>query len=136
MKPFFADTYAILAAIRGDPAYSRRFQQARSFRTGNWNLLEALYVQISQGVPRDVAAHRLAPFLGAVLREDWRLLQKAAKIRLDFRAKGSVISTVDAVGFALATDAKLPFLTGDPAFRHVPEAEFLAARRGSVRKGS
>ncbi len=136
MKPFFADSYAILAVMRGDAEYSRRFREASFFRTGNWNLLECYYAHVSQGIAPQAAADRLAPFLRAAVGDGWDVLRAAAEVRIRFRSLGRVISNVDAVGYALARRHGLQFLTGDPSFKGMPGVDFLIRKTRSSKKGS
>lgn len=133
MTDFFADTYAILAFLQGDPGYAKRFR-GRQFRTGRWNLYEAYAAQRARGVPAAEAAENLAPFEGRVIPEDWETLRTAAETRMRLRAEGRRCSFVDAAGYALARREGLVFLTGDTGFQGVEHVEFLPQAGAPTRK--
>lgn len=139
MSEFFADSYAILAHLAGDPAYVARFKDA-TFRTSILNLFEAHYAQISRGVPDAEAVENLAPFEARAEAPDWSALREASLFRHELRSQGRRCSYIDAAGLVLARRSRLPFLTGDPAFEDVAGVEFLvegetkpAAKRGPRR---
>lgn len=130
MNDFYADTYAILAGLDGDPAYVSRLRSA-SFRTGWLNLYEAYYAQLARGVLPEEARWRLAPFEPAATNIAWSTLRAAAELRHRFLTEGRRCSYIDAAGYARARELGLPFLTGDPAFKGVAGVEFLPeTRRG------
>jgi len=131
---FFADTYAILAYLQGDPAYVKRFRGNR-FRTGTWNLYEAYAAQRARGVPPTEAMENLAPFEAAMVEADVETLREAAEARLRLRAEGRRCSHIDAAGYVLAQRQGLPFLTGDGAFEGVEGVDFLPeAGAGAARR--
>ena len=45
--------------------------------------------------------------------------------RKELKNKGLNISYVDAVGYQVARERKIKFLTGDEAFRDLPDVEFV-----------
>jgi hypothetical protein len=126
VRPFFADTYALLAWLSGEPAYVRRFERA-TYTTGWLNLMECHFFQISKGIPEADAARRLAPMERFATHPDWTVLRRASTIRRRMIEQGRRCSYVDSIGYAAAQSAKVPFLAGDGAFRGLEGVEFLAA---------
>jgi hypothetical protein len=78
----------------------------------------------------------MKPFLAVAEDARWATLAKAAAFRRASQARPVRLSYVDAVGYVLAAELRLPFLTGDPAFKGVPGVEFLPASRRPPKKGS
>lgn len=131
MTDFFADSYALLAFLAGDPGYQKRFEGA-GFRTSILNLLEVHYAQVSRGVPEPEAQGNLSPFELAAVTPDWPVLRQASIFRRDLRAEGLACSYIDAVGYAQARHLGLPFLTGDPAFEGIDGVEFLREKKARL----
>jgi hypothetical protein len=126
LKPFFADTYALLAWYNGDPGFVGRFA-GTTFRTGFLNLMECHFVNLKKGIlaAESAAILRLAePY---AIAADWATLREAAATRHRLRSQGRNSSYVDAVGYVMAQREGLPFLTGDKAFKKLAGVEFLRA---------
>lgn len=133
MTAFYADTYAIMALLNGDPTHIRRFR-AREFRTSWLNLYEAYYSQLARGVPEAEAAARLAPLEAHAEHPDWLTLKLASRFRLELKKTGRSCSYVDAAGYLQARQAQVPFLTGDPVFKGLEGVEFLEERASKRRR--
>lgn len=129
MRPFFADSYAILGALNRDPAFVARFRGAR-FRTSLLNLYEVFYVLLRRGMTEPELTTNLQPYEAVATAPGWSTLRAAARFRSSMLAKARHLSFIDAATYTQAREVGLPFLTGDPAFRGVDGVEFLAAVRG------
>lgn|GEM_PF-946005 len=128
MTEFYADTHAILSFLAGDEAAGKRFRSS-PFRTGLLNVYAAHFAQLSADVSAEEATRNLAPFEPVALAPDTPLLREAARFLQRERRGGRRLSLVDAVGYTHALRLGLPFLTGDPTFRGLPNVEFLERRR-------
>ena len=125
MTDFFADTYALFAALQGAPAYAEQFEARRGATTA-LNVVEFAY-----GLRRrDLAAHLpsvLPPVLDLVVQPPHSVVDRAARFKAERREAGAPCSYVDAWGYATARWLDVPFLTGDDDFRGVPGVRFLKA---------
>lgn len=125
MKSFFADSYALLAWLKGDPEYGRLFREATTYVTNVLNLLEVEYTMLRREVHPEEVDKAVVPFETRALGVDRPLLRHAARVRARMRADGLRCSYIDAIGYAHAQERELPFLTGDRAFRRMPGVHFL-----------
>lgn len=117
----YFDTYAILAVLRGSPAYEPL--RSEPGVTHQMNLLEAAVQLARRGVPAPFSLiDRMGLGLVGALRED---LEAAAgfKLRPEWRARN--LSYIDALGYALALRLGRPFLTGDAGFRGLPGVQYV-----------
>lgn len=127
MKPFFADTFAIVAAFRRDEKYGRRFRSGDA-KTGILNVLEATHVLLAAGVAPADTARWVSFFRARLIPLPWEVVTEAAAFRLARRREGLKFSYADAAGYMQARAAGLPFLTGDPDFKGLEGVEFLPSR--------
>ncbi len=117
---YYYDTYAILALYRGSARYGP-YRQATAF-TSLMNLFEVRYKVMESGRPEE--ARRLVErFRDCVVPFGEAHIQRASAFKLLHRRRG--VSYVDALGYTLAAELGVPFLTGDPAFRGIPGVEFV-----------
>lgn len=103
--------------VRGNPRY-RRYLGAE-LRTSVWNLVE-LYLAILRDRGETEAQRQFAWFRTiAINPEDgWLFEAMGLKVR---RPK---LSYADAIGYTAARRIGARFLTGDEAFRRLPDVEF------------
>jgi predicted nucleic acid-binding protein len=134
LTEFFADSYAILAYLQGDPGYVARFRGSL-FHTSILNLYEVHYSLVSRGVQESEAMESLAPFETSASPPDWPVLRDASRLRAALKVEGRSCSYIDAAGLAMARKMGLPFLTGDAAFEGVDGVEFLREQAPSRRRG-
>lgn len=125
---FFCDTYALIALVEGRPEYERfRREPVVCDRD---NLLELAYYLL-----RDVGPDRAREALEALNPETLDMeegeLWGAAALRLAERKRN--LSYVDALGYTLARSRRLRFLTGDAAFRDLPDVEFVPVTKAPRR---
>ncbi|HYB45520.1 MAG TPA: PIN domain-containing protein [Nitrososphaerales archaeon] len=122
-KGFYLDTYAILAYLKGNKAYAKYFS-ARTLKTSVVNLMELYFVLLrDQG---EKAAEDAFLAFGSYRTEltdpD---VKEGMKLRLRLKAGGSNISYADATGYQISKSLGLRYLTGDEAFRSLPNVEFV-----------
>lgn len=103
--------------MRGNERY-RRFLSAE-LRTSLWNLVE-LYLAILRDRGEAEARRQFTRFRAIAIepQDEWLFEAMALKAR---RPK---LSYADAVGYAAARRIGARFLTGDEAFRRLPDVEF------------
>ena len=118
---YFFDTYALIELLARDDfvRYS-----AKGLVTSRWNLAELLVVDLRE---HDEAAARrhFQRFLGACEEATDEDLFQAAVFREGQRKRRRLLSFVDALGYVIARRLRLRFLTGDRAFRGLPNVLFV-----------
>ena len=116
---YFADTYALIEILKGNPNYERYSQE--ELITTEFNLLELAYA-----LTRDFGEERALSVLKAVRAyvtlvkptdEDY---VKASRLRLELKKERKNLSLVDSLGYVIALRLGIPFLTGDKAFENMP----------------
>lgn len=103
--------------MRGNPRYRRYL--AAELRTSVWNLVE-LYLAVLRDRGEADAQRQFKRFRTIVVdpEDEWLFEAMALKLR---RPK---LSYVDAIGYTAARRTGARFLTGDEAFRRLPDVEF------------
>jgi len=114
---FFLDTYGLIEIVRGNPRYRRYL--AAELRTSVWNLVE-LYLAILRDRGEIEAQRQFARFRTIAIdpEDGWLFEAMGLKVR---RPK---LSYADAIGYTAARRIGARFLTGDEAFRRLPDVEF------------
>ncbi len=117
---YFLDTYAIYEMIDGNPAYSK--YSSNENRTSIMNVAETYY-RILLDSNESVADEKTLPLFPFVLP----IKPLTVKIAMVFRFKNKKMgfSYVDCLGYALAKEHGLKFLTGDQQFKGMPNVEFV-----------
>jgi len=118
---FFYDTYALFGLARGSPNYAQYSESSR-IATSYMNLYE-LYYMLSQDGQEALANGLFNALIPAALQPSPETLKAAAKFRLK-HAKLK-LSYIDCLGYVLAQEIRLPFLTGDEGFRGLPNVKFV-----------
>ncbi len=118
---YFADTYALMEFVQGNKNYDKYFTE-NDFITNRLNLME-LYYWTCRDVTEEKADEFFNSFLNKTVDIDDETFKKAAKFRL--KHKKANISYIDAIGYEIAQSKKIPFLTGDQAFKTMQNVEFV-----------
>lgn len=122
---FLADTYALLAHYKGAPGYKGYFAE-REVVTTSLNLVEfAATLLRSETVTEAELPSLLSPLYGATVEPALTVILEAAAMKASMVKRGLNCSYVDAWGYCTARSLRIPFLTGDSAFRDVPHVEFV-----------
>lgn len=122
---FLADTYALLANYKGAPGYRSYFTD-HEIVTTSLNLVEfASTLLRSETVSEGELPSLLAPLYGATVEPARGVILEAAAMKASMVRRGLNCSYVDAWGYCTARSLRIPFLTGDAAFRDVPHVEFV-----------
>lgn len=117
----FADTYALIAMLKDKPAYER--YKGWTLIGSAHNLMELCYYLLRIG-NEELAEQVLAdtPFVMAPISET----SIGAGARYKFERRQDRLSYADCLGYALARELGIPFLTGDVKFKDVPGVLFVA----------
>lgn len=118
---FFYDTYALAEYVGANPAFKKYFKDHEGVTT-RLNLMELHY-----GLLRDSGEEKANlvydSLLPLTIEFGDETIKKATKFKLE--RKSSNISYVDALGYQLALERKIKFLTGDKEFKGMPNVEFV-----------
>jgi predicted nucleic acid-binding protein len=118
----FLDTYALVEILNGNPAYRGELDGAG---TSLFHLFE-LHVQLSRlrdANTADTVFGDLRPLAAEV--EDADVLAASRFKRAHPKKR---LSYADALGYAMAKQRGIPFVTGDIAFRAMDGVRFIAGR--------
>jgi len=121
MIEYFYDSYAIIEALKGNLAYRKYFDGPKGVTT-RLNLMEVYYALLDN---ERYADEVYASFLSTVVEPTDDQVKAAMRERRKMHKKGLRTSYVDAIGYVLAREKGLRFLTGDREFRELPGVEFV-----------
>lgn len=121
MKAFLFDTYALHEVVVGNPAYLACVQGARIVTT-RLNLMELHYIILAKH-GKDAASTAYDLFLPAIIELEHTLVKEANALRFDLKRRN--VSYVDCIGYTLAQQLGIPFLTGDKEFKDLPNVKFV-----------
>lgn len=119
MKYFF-DTYAIIEIIEDNKSYDKYKEE--DIVTSILNVGELYYSLLIKKVEESAETWHEKLKRSAVLI-DAEIIKKAMKFR--FENKGKKFSFIDCVGYVIAKDRGLIFLTGDEGFKNMDNVEFV-----------
>ncbi len=124
MAHYYADTYALVEILKGNPAYKRYADE--ELVTSEFNMLELAYA-----LAKDYDEEKAVKIL-RVVRAFVTIVQprdedytKASVLRLELRKQGKNLSLIDALGYVLAKRLGMAFLTGDREFRNLDRVEYV-----------
>ncbi len=117
---FFADTYALIEMVGGNANYAP--YKSTEIVTGECNIVE-LYYCLIRDFDEQTANVKIRPFLFAIVTLSWTALVSGMKLKLNHRKEK--LSYVDCVGYALAKEHRIPFLTGDSKFENRENVSFV-----------
>ena len=118
---FFLDTYALYELAIGKAAYERYFSGVESITT-IMNLYELYYSLLRENLPL-IAENFFERFLPACVEIEPNWIKEAAAFRL--KHKKLDLSYIDTLGYTISKKHNAKFLTGDKAFRELPNVEFV-----------
>mgnify|MGYP001613902058 CR=1 FL=1 len=121
METFFADTYAFFEYLNGNPKYIPYFKNNKIIAS-KLNLME-LYYGTLIGPGQKLAEAYYNSFISIVVDFNDFTIKQA----MQFRAKNKHMkfSYVDSMGYQLALQNSVKFLTSDKAFEGLPNVEFV-----------
>ena len=119
MKYFF-DTYAIIEIIEENKSYEKYKEE--EIVTSILNLGELYYALLKESGEKTADSWHEKLRQSAIMI-DAEIVKKAMKFRME--NKGKKFSYVDCVGYVLAKERNLRFLTGDEGFKDMENVEFV-----------
>ena len=120
MKGYFFDSYAIIELIKGNEKYD--FIKESLIITSAMNLAEVYYALLIEG-HRDIGDKIINSLNVELIELTSEIALKSALFR--FKNKKSELSYIDCMGYILALDNNLLFLTGDKGFEFMENVEFV-----------
>lgn len=117
----FFDTYALYAIVRGWPGYAA-YAKGKEIMTTLMNLYELYYV-LRREAGHDIAESAFQHILPRCTPITPDAVQTAALFKHEFAKRG--LSYVDALGYVIAREQGIPFLTGDDGFKGIAGVEFV-----------
>ena len=117
----FYDTYALYAIATGEESY-RDFVKGFSIVTTLMNLYELYYLLVKEG-KKELAEEFFNRLVNNCVDIKPENVKKSAKFR--FREIKRKLSYLDCLGYIVAKDIDVKFLTGDSGFEELPNVEFV-----------
>lgn len=118
---YFFDTYALVALFKGKESYRGYGGPSIGIATTGLNLMEFAYVALRSGKPAGEVEKRFRELEEHCHPIYSELLLKVAL----FRTRHPRMSYVDCIGYLMARELDVPFLTGDDAFQGMEGVEFV-----------
>ncbi len=117
---FFFDSYALVELYEGNPEYAK-FENVKVI-TSYINIYETYYILRKKYPSVDLEDYmdRLKKFC-INMRFDW--IKKAVEFRL--KNKKRDVSYADCLGYIIAQELNIKFLTGDNQFKDMRNVEFI-----------
>ena len=119
-EKFLADTYALLEIIGGNPHYQPYLHTF--LVTTEHNLME-LYYALLRDYSKERAEYYLHFYSSIVEQISLTTIRNGMQFKLWYRKEN--LSYVDCIGYALALELGIKFLTGDQKFKDKVNVEFV-----------
>ena len=124
MARYYADTYALVEILKGNPAYER--YAGEELITSEFNMLELAYALTRDyGEEKAVEILRIVRAFIAIVQPRDEDYARASTLRLELKRQGRNLSLIDALGYVLAKRLNIRFLTGDREFRGLDGVEYV-----------
>ena len=123
MISYFYDSYSIIAYLDGNTNYKKYFTDEKGITT-KLNLME-VYYKVLKEYGEAKAELNFDSFMPLVVGASDDVIKRAMKLRLSLQKQKKNISYVDAIGYQIALDNNLKFLTGDREFKDLKNVEFV-----------
>lgn len=121
MPEFFYDSYAIIEYLKGNKKYQKYFKEPIGITT-RMNLMEVYYALLDD---EDYADEVFTSFSTVTVEMSDDIIKKSMKKRKELKKQGLNISYPDAIGYVIALEKNIKFLTGDKEFKNLPNVEFI-----------
>lgn len=121
MEAFFADSYALIDYVKGNKSYLKYFQE-HTIVTTRLQLME-LYYSTLLDADEEKANTYYDSFLDNCISYEDESIKKAMKFRYEQRKRK--LSYVDALGYQLAKEQGIKFLTGDVQFEKMEGVQYV-----------
>ncbi|NPA97908.1 MAG: type II toxin-antitoxin system VapC family toxin [Crenarchaeota archaeon] len=124
MTRYYADTYALVEILRGNPAYER--YASEELITSEFNLLELAYALTRDyGKAKALEVLRIVRAFVMIVQPTDEDYVEASSLRIELKGQGKNLSLIDALGYVLAKRLGIPFLTGDHEFKNLDRVEYV-----------
>lgn len=117
---YFLDTYALIEILQNNSNFER-FKNTLNF-TGLMNLLE-LYYMVSKEFNSLKADEIINKLKGLVIDANINDIKFASDFRISHIKQR--LSYIDCLGYAMAVNRNMKFLTGDKEFKDIKNVEFV-----------
>ena len=117
---YFFDTYAIIEIIKGNSNYDK-FKNVRIVMA-IFNLVE-LHYSILKDFNKEIADKILKKYADYVIGIDLEVIKDANEFR--YKNKNLKLSYADCIGYIIAKQKSIKFLTGDKQFENIENIEFV-----------
>ncbi len=124
MTRLFADTYALVEILKGNPAYEKISEE--ELATLEFNIFELAYA-----LYRDFGRTHASGIL-PILRSKIEIISpgdldylNASEFRMLSNKNGKKLSLIDSLGYACSKRLNIRFLTGDQEFKDVENVEYI-----------
>lgn len=117
---FFFDSYALFEILKGNKNYEL-YRTCKIILT-KLNLFE-LYSGLLRDIDEETAERHLDNYYPFVVDFDKEVIKNAAKLKNKLNKRK--ISMTDCIGYILATQLGIKFLTGDKEFENLENVEFV-----------
>ena len=121
MQKFFADSYAIIDYFKGNKNYKKYFEENEIITT-KLNLIEVYYSTLLEST-QEMAEKYYNSFLDKCIEIDDETFKKAMQFR--YKEKAKKLSYIDTIGYQIALEKNIKFLTGDQQFKTIKNTEFV-----------
>jgi len=119
-KVFLADTYALIELLGGNSNYKQYLNSI--LITTKFNLIE-LYYHFIREYDKETADKYLRLYSQFVIPITYSCIRIGMEFKLEYRKEK--LSYIDCIGYALASELGIKFLTGDSKFRNKDNVEFV-----------
>jgi len=120
IKIYFADTYALIELLRGNPNYKPYLSSM--LVTSKFNVVE-LYSHLLQDKGKAIADEELKVYSRLEVPITYNAIKNGMAFKLEHKKER--VSYVDCIGHALALELGIKFLTGDEKFEDKDNVEFV-----------
>lgn len=120
IKIFLADTYALIELLGGNPYYKPYLNHI--LITTKFNLIE-LYYHFLHDYDKETADKYLRLYSDFVVPVSYSCIRSGMHFRLEYKKER--LSYVDCIGYAIALELGIKFLTGDEKFENKGNVEFM-----------
>jgi len=120
IKIFLADTYALIELLGGNKNYKPYLNHI--LITTKLNIIE-LYYHFLHDYDKETADRYLKLYSKFVVPVSYSSIQSGMQFKL--KHKQEKVSYVDCIGYALALELGIRFLTGDEKFQNTDNVEFV-----------
>lgn len=120
IRVFFADTYALIELLKGNPSYKPYLDCMLVI--SKFNLIE-LYYHLLCDKDKKIADKEMKVYSKLEIPITYNAIKNGMEFKL--KHKKEKLSYVDCIGYALALELGIKFLTGDQKFRDKDNVEFV-----------